>query len=135
MKVGPTFRLQRPFISHGARRNSCQELNYNHPRGLLRTRQDILPPTVSYGGLVSVVMVWGDIRRCAFGGSSDNGTSPSARAVESPAAFRNPPQTLRALAHVAGCTERVRLATNSVNLPYRNAATTPEQLATRDVLS
>lgn len=43
--------------------------------------------------------------------------------------------TLCALAHVAGYTERVRLGTNSVNLPYRNATTTPEQLATRDVLS
>ena len=50
-------------------------------------------------------------------------------------AFRNASQTLRALDHFAGCTERVRLATNSVNLPYRNAATTPERLATRDVLS
>lgn len=50
-------------------------------------------------------------------------------------AFRNSSQTLHVLAHVAGCTERVRLATNSFNLPYRNAATTPERLATRDVLS
>ena len=49
-------------------------------------------------------------------------------------AFRNPSQTLRALAHVAGYTERVRLATNSVNLPHRNAVTTPEQLVTQDVL-
>ncbi len=52
-----------------------------------------------------------------------DGTSTSARAVESPAASE---------ILLKPC---VRLATNSVNLPYRNAATTPEQLATRDVPS
>ena len=42
---------------------------------------------------------------------------------------------LGALTYVAACTQRVRLATNCLILPYRNPVITAKQLATLDVLS